>query len=1568
MQSGRQREGQAIAHVNKKSHIGDDSLSAASYANIRSSSTFPESKGVADSRPKRVRDDSDTSFPAGKRKKNTGRDLSVQVAIPVELDPPKSLEQEKPLSLLRYICTTLTSNQVNKNPFLFKSPASAKELLYYPVAQIQKIFTQALKHLSQEPQTELALDEAFNIMKDIEIYDQELLKKMDVKTEVVIIQMQKDNTEVLELADRAVCNLLPPYKMISPKATDGPEQLVESVIVELKNILSNKLELPDADEVDEKALNYFQARNQGLLKCSVRILDFLMIEKWGCARGERPDVITFDTIISLLAHEDQMVVELASSCLANLVLDMFRKPDAPHDAVEIYPLTFVLIIAVLQFLERYSDNDAIIQHACFFFSSCSWNVIFLNIICRKGGFRLLSSLVIERGLKGSTLLWAARCLGSFIFNALPFFHSPIFPDGTQSILSGKAIIMKKFFEMLESTDEDVVIWTCTFLGKLALETKRYRAPNFLTTDGPPLYSDPLLNLLKLLSKNQTEKVLETALWCLLQMVAHRSCRMLFTKAEIFSYLVDLIRHPNQGIVELVTRNLSAYSVYNGKVDEFDLSPVLDAVVPLLTQSTNDEVIVWACIYLGHLSTNSLDYNKKARVALGKEKGGIAALIELLNDTMNEKVKEAALWCLHKLAWNRDNQTLISTSGGFNLVVSLLDKETHDSRIVEVACLCFGNLSVIPQNQEVIQNSGIRKMTELLSHSNNNVVVLACRCLSALSALTTPKSKDNQLAINELGGVTRVLKLLEQQSDDEVILESACFCLCNLLNEDNDEAYPSAALISVINLLDHKNEKIIEGTCWCLHKLANQKEHQVIIGKYGGFERIISLLSHPNDKIVAGACWCFSKLSVIAENHRILEDSEGIKAVIKLLHHRNEKIVVLACRCLGTLSVNTAAYCKENQAFIGKYKGLEALVKLLTNMNDAIQETACWCLASLSVNKENQIAITEKQGIDPIIMLLSHRNDKVAEGACFCLCNLISKDNSQDIGVKGGIEALLILLTTNKSEKIVERACLGLSKLAFNPENKRIITQKKGLPTLISLLSNPNESILASAAWCLGTIASVYAQELIHANASLVSKSKPSLISSLVNLVKNLRRNTKIVEGCLFCLTNLALIRDPEIQTELTKGISSFLELLEHQNEAIVCRAYSLLLNMALHLQNEAAFTKPESVSALLSVFMTSRNGSPDTEMKEELDDDQRPRAAIDDDDDVSMFSEQTCTSYPGMSPGESSGFEKLAGNEGTLPMFQPPHPGFSRITILMSHLVKNYSDLWYLLLNDENFLDVIAKQKDVDPACTFLWKKAQQDGKFLKNLEERAKASDSPSVWSTLAHLNPSREVKEKIFQALQNVDGNDKETISAYFEAISATNVKDSEKMDMSFPVTIEAHLGSDRFRTIYDQKLFYDLVFKIASTGQEIECHRIIAACGSKYFEKQLTSSSSKASAGAGAAGQVVEITGIRFELFSKLVSFLYLKKVSVESISETIEILYASNRFKIPELETVCVTFLSGNIMKESFLEIFECADKLQLMELKTKLIDWFSLNFNRLRQETKLVVLNQWDKLKKEIYKR
>lgn len=91
------------------------------------------------------------------------------------------------------------------------------------------------------------------------------------------------------------------------------------------------------------------------------------------------------------------------------------------------------------------------------------------------------------------------------------------------------------------------------------------------------------------------------------------------------------------------------------------------------------------------------------------------------------------------------------------------------------------------------------------------------------------------------------------------------------------------------------------------------------------------------------------------------------------------------------------------------------------------------------------------------------------------------------------------------------------------------------------------------------------------------------------------------------------------------------------------------------------------------------------------------------------------------------------------------------------------------------------------------------------------------------------------------------------------------------------------------------------------------------------------------------IIKLHDIDFELFQTLLLFIYQKRVTFDSVSDCIEILYAANQFQIHELEALCISFLCTNIELESFVDVMECAMDLQVQVIVTNLVSWFLQNF-------------------------
>lgn len=109
-------------------------------------------------------------------------------------------------------------------------------------------------------------------------------------------------------------------------------------------------------------------------------------------------------------------------------------------------------------------------------------------------------------------------------------------------------------------------------------------------------------------------------------------------------------------------------------------------------------------------------------------------------------------------------------------------------------------------------------------------------------------------------------------------------------------------------------------------------------------------------------------------------------------------------------------------------------------------------------------------------------------------------------------------------------------------------------------------------------------------------------------------------------------------------------------------------------------------------------------------------------------------------------------------------------------------------------------------------------------------------------------------------------------------------------------------------------DIIFNVGTSDEEIwriPAHSFVVASASPVFAKLVHSDESE-----------IAIKAIPQD-FQLILSFIYKKEVTFESVPGTLRLLNLSTMFQLPELTKYCIHFLRTNITKDNVLEILDGA---------------------------------------------
>jgi speckle-type POZ protein len=140
-----------------------------------------------------------------------------------------------------------------------------------------------------------------------------------------------------------------------------------------------------------------------------------------------------------------------------------------------------------------------------------------------------------------------------------------------------------------------------------------------------------------------------------------------------------------------------------------------------------------------------------------------------------------------------------------------------------------------------------------------------------------------------------------------------------------------------------------------------------------------------------------------------------------------------------------------------------------------------------------------------------------------------------------------------------------------------------------------------------------------------------------------------------------------------------------------------------------------------------------------------------------------------------------------------------------------------------------------------------------------------------------------------------------------------------------MNAPCQSSCFKQLLFSKDFSDVTL-VSSDGKEIPVHRCILAARSSVFKTMVEKKSG-----------VIVVDDIDGETMREMLRFIYTGTVeNFETIA--LKLIYAAEKYDLPDLKSMCDTKLTKQISQENVLEYLKLAEKSDLNELFFRSMDF------------------------------
>ena len=241
-------------------------------------------------------------------------------------------------------------------------------------------------------------------------------------------------------------------------------------------------------------------------------------------------------------------------------------------------------------------------------------------------------------------------------------------------------------------------------------------------------------------------------------------------------------------------------------------------------------------------------------------GAVQPLLRLFDQTSELKFVRVYIWVLQNFCrvWHKPRRCLPD----FNLlnqsIPTLSNLVYHsDDEVVTDACWALRYLSDGPNRQiqavlDVLNDTGVRRLIELLSHSETSVQMPALRTVGNIA-----EGNDSQIQIVVKNGALPVLLTLLSSANDSTVKE-ACCTISNITagTEDQIQAVFDSGIIPVlIRILSHERSGVRKWAVWVVAnatKGGSVKQVKLLVNG-GCIPRLLDLLrSEESEAIIYNA--------------------------------------------------------------------------------------------------------------------------------------------------------------------------------------------------------------------------------------------------------------------------------------------------------------------------------------------------------------------------------------------------------------------------------------------------------------------------------------------------------------------------------------------------------------------------------------------------------------------------------------------------------------------------------------------------------------------------------------------
>jgi len=142
--------------------------------------------------------------------------------------------------------------------------------------------------------------------------------------------------------------------------------------------------------------------------------------------------------------------------------------------------------------------------------------------------------------------------------------------------------------------------------------------------------------------------------------------------------------------------------------------------------------------------------------------------------------------------------------------------------------------------------------------------------------------------------------------------------------------------------------------------------------------------------------------------------------------------------------------------------------------------------------------------------------------------------------------------------------------------------------------------------------------------------------------------------------------------------------------------------------------------------------------------------------------------------------------------------------------------------------------------------------------------------------------------------------------------------------------NLRQEEFARFINNELVSNVVFLI--DDKKVYASKLILAARSQYFETLLLN-------GMKETRQIqIEIKDVEYDVFLKIMEFLYTRYTSINSSEEALKVLVTADAFQMDGLKNVCEAHLGSHISSDSVQHLYDLSKKFNAFNLKNSCMAW------------------------------